>query len=365
MDNRKHSLHSPSRWPALIACGFYSPAEGESEAATKGTVAHKLLELMLETLKAEGSLGNSVARVGAMTPEDASTFGLTGEEYALVDEMVINRAAECATYIAAQAAEVTGIEQRVTVVDGIYGFVDCVYVDRDGVTTILDFKTFPIGEKDYWAQLAAYAYGIMSKDGLEQARLVIDAGDGRQELVVEKKWCKAQFLLMMASVAQAEHGYSKPSPNPWCKYCRYAGACNGQTSAVERATPPEIVNAEWESLRPVDKANAMDLAQICTAYAEMVKELALNDLKSGRPVPGWKLQTRKGARRMTDFDHARVSLVANGVHPEDVDGARKLSLQDATALLKYAGHKGKALDAILDEFTYRAPDCTSIVRAKD
>ena len=45
---RAHSTLSPSRFPALMACGYYAPDGKPSEAATRGTEAHKVLSWYLD-----------------------------------------------------------------------------------------------------------------------------------------------------------------------------------------------------------------------------------------------------------------------------------------------------------------------------
>ena len=357
-EERAHSALSPSRFPALIACGFYAPDGKPSEAATRGTEAHKVLSWYLDR-----------AAAGLLDWRDDDALKRAAR-FPSVPADDVQRALDCAGWVAddiGMTEEVKPyllVEQKLTIAKGIWGYADAIYRDANGMLTVMDFKLFPAGEKDYWAQLAAYASAAMREHGETEARMVINAGDYVRVRLVTKAQADALITMVYASVFAAEHGHCDPRPNPWCKYCRHAGACSAQTAVVERAEPGEMVSAQWASMDENAKTRALNLASICEDYAEMVKSLAKADAIAGvAHFPGWKLQTRKGVRRIESMEHCLTSLQAHGVPADAIEKARKIAPGDARDLLKGAGLKGKDLESALDEFCYRAPDCVSLVRS--
>lgn len=356
---RAHSTLSPSRFPALMACGYYAPDGKPSEAASRGTEAHNVLSWYLERAAAglldwrEDDAGKRASRFPGVPDDD------------------IQRALDCACWVVDDIGMVDGtkpymllVEQQLTIAKGIWGYADAIYLDANGMLTVMDFKLFPAGEKDYWPQLAAYASAAMREHKASEARMVINAGDYVRVRRVTKAQADALVTMVYASVFAAEHGHYDPRPNPWCKYCRHAGACSAQTAVVERAQPSEIVSSQWASMDEPAKTRALNLASICEDYADMVKSLAKADAVAGvASFPGWKLQTRKGVRRIESMEKCLISLEAHGVPADAIDKARKIAPVDARDLLKLSGLKGKALESALDEFCYRAPDCVSLVRS--
>lgn len=340
---RTHSEFSPSKWPAIIQCGFYESSSASTEASLTGSAAHAALA---EILSGKNDVESLCAAREIMPEFSASEL----ERVHIGASRILE---------AARGAKIN-LEEYITIAPGVAGYADVWWRDKAGVLNVLDYKHFRIGDKDYWPQVAGYAAGLIDGDD-EIVRMFIDSADGIVQRCVSAKLCRAQWHLVRCSRFDAEHGYSKPTPNLWCKYCANAGACAEQRNAVEIAAKSSVTIGErWESLSPEEKCAAVDLAETAEKYADTVRGFARRDLESGLEITGWSIKTRKGARRVDDVRGLVDAMIASGVETDAIKGAIKISATDAAKLLTASGMQKKSADEIVDRHSSRAPDVVSL-----
>lgn len=110
----------------------------------------------------------------------------------------------------------------------------------------------------------------------------------------------------------------------------------------------------------------LDYAPVLEDFLKGVREHARRLVESGAGLPGWKLVESVGHRRWSgnEEDIGR-KLVGQGFHPDDVYEPRQLKSPSQVEKVRPAGMKAKEAKAVVDEFTTRPINGTSLVREGD
>ncbi len=330
----KHAFLSPSsseRWFHCTRSAWLSeqfPDLG-SVFAAEGTEAHRLCEFLLHELL---GIPDSDPRPGMTyyTPEM--------EEACQGYAQFIREKLEA--WKARGAVPMTFVEQRVdlrTFIPESMGTSDCVIVADDEIE-IIDFKYGLHRVPASSLQLRIYALGacelFRNLYDFSRARMTIyqprlgSVDEVSMEVADLYTWAEKE---LRPRAVLAFNGQGEFSVGEWCRNCRARRNCRElaahqmEIAKYEFADPPLLSDEEISDvLLRVD-----DLI----AWANGVREYALQAALNGRQFAGWKLVEGKAVRKFTDDASVAERVLAAGVDPYE---KKMLGL---TALEKKLGKK--------------------------
>ena len=301
------SASSSHRWlncpPSVRICENY--ADVTTDYAAEGTDAHALCEYQLKQ-----SLG-----IPAENPiENLSWYDEEMEDGAAGYAAYVMELLEDAKQISTDP--IVLIEQRVDfsrwVKDG-FGTADCILI-ADGVLNIVDYKhgkgVRVSAEKN--PQMMLYALGSLEIfDGIydvESVRMTIyqprlsNVSVSEMEKNALLEWADTE-LTQKAQLAY--EGKGEFHSGEWCRFCKAKVECRERAEAnlelakYEFAKPPLLEDEEIADI--LGKVDAL------TAWADDVKEYALQQAVGGKKWSGWKLvEGRSNRKYRSDADVANV-----------------------------------------------------------
>ena len=309
------SASSSHRWlncpPSARLCENY--ADATTDYAAEGTEAHALCEYQLKQ-----SLG-----IPAENPIENLTW---------YDEEMEDCAAGYAAYVlelledAKQTCTdpVVLIEQRVDfsrwVKDG-FGTADCILI-ADGVLNIVDYKhgkgVRVSAEKN--PQMMLYALGSLEIfDGIydiESVRMTIY--QPRLSNISVSEMSKAALLewadTALTQKAQlAYEGKGDFHSGEWCRFCKAKAECRERAEANLELAKYEF--AKPSLLEDAEIADILGKVDALTAWADDVKEYALQQAVGGKKWTGWKLVEGRSNRRYTNEDRVANVVIHAGFDP--------------------------------------------------
>ena len=197
-----HHEFGPSNFPAWAQCPCYRRTNTGNKEATAGTDAHQQLHDAL---------------VNGTTPEN-------------------DAAAWAAEWVKAQNPK--NLQSEIEVrshndsTGDIFGTVDIIFEDGDGVIHIADFKTFSDGTIDYLPQLRAYASLV---DGQSSgAPVVLHVLHGMSRKSEDEKTCFGECLARTVDILDRVRSEdAKPCLCKWCQYCSKLQTCQQSNNAVQ------------------------------------------------------------------------------------------------------------------------------------
>lgn len=238
------------------------------------------------------------------------------------------------------AAPEVFVEQRVdlrTYIPESMGTSDCVIVAEDEIG-IVDFKYGLYRVPATSLQLRIYALGacelFRNLYDFSRVRMTIyqprlNAVDEAEMDVAELYAWAEEALKPRAELAFA--GKGEFTPGEWCRSCRARRVC--RALAVSRLDIAKYDFKEPPLLSDEEIADVLSRVDGLVAWANGVREYALQAALDGRRFAGWKLAEGKTARVFTDLRAAAERAEAAGFDPYE---KRMLSL---AALEKQMGKK--------------------------
>ena len=309
------SASSSHRWlncpPSARLCEAYE--DKGSDYAAEGTEAHALCEYQLKQslgIPAEDPIEN-------LTWYNAEMEGCAAGYAAYVMELLESARQTCTD-------PVVLIEQRVDfsrwVKDG-FGTADCILI-ADGVLNIVDYKhgkgVEVSAEKN--PQMMLYALGSLEIfDGIydiESVRMTIyqprlsniSVSEMSKDALLE--WAdteltqKAQF---------AYEGKGDFHSGEWCRFCKAKAECRERAEANLELAKYEF--AKPSLLEDEEIADILGKVDALTAWADDVKEYALQQAVGGKKWSGWKLVEGRSNRRYTNEDRVAAAVENAGFDP--------------------------------------------------
>ena len=314
----KHAVLSASsseRWlncpPSARLCEAYE--DKGSDYAAEGTDAHTLCEFRLKQ-----ALGIPVDD----PIENLSWYNEEMEECAQGYAAYVVELLETAKQTCTDP--VVMIEQRVDfsrwVQDG-FGTADCILI-ADGVLNIVDYKHGKGVEvsAEGNTQLSLYSLGALEIfDGIYDIdRVCVHIFQPRKSNVVSSTMDKSDLYewadTELTQKAQlAYEGQGNFSCGEWCRFCKAKAECRERAAANL-----ELARYEFEApalLEDDEIADILGKVDALTAWANDVKEYALQQAVSGKEWAGWKLVEGRSNRKYTSEAVVAATVEGAGFDP--------------------------------------------------
>ena len=314
-DHALLSASSSHRWlhcpPSARLCEEYE--DKGSDFAAEGTDAHALCEYRLKTalgMEAENPIEN-------LTWYNAEMEDCANGYAAFVLELVEEAKKICAD-------PVVLIEQRLDfsryVQDG-FGTGDCIII-ADGTLHIVDYKhglgVFASAEDN--PQMKLYALGALELfDCLYDIDTVsMTIYQPRRDNVSTCTLTKAELIswaekVLVPAAELAYAGKGEYHCGEWCLFCKAKADCRERARAnmdlahYEFRKPPLLTDAEVEDV--LGRIDAL------TAWAEDIRNYALQAALNGKQWSGYKLVEGRANRKYTDEDAVIKAVTAAGYDP--------------------------------------------------
>lgn len=302
MPPTKHHHLGPSKFPAWKLCPCFESDPAPREDATEGTRQHAALESILR-----GGSGDSLA--------DLSTDGAEAVQWA-------------ADYIRTLAGELpiqpeTRLEYRApdAFAQGgnsvlYHGTADAIIIRGTGNhADLIDYKS-GADDFDHRPQLAGYALALFSmRTRLKVIRCHVLYG--RVQHVDSWSLTQADAAAQVLPVIEAHQNPARqPSACAYCGMCAARATCPALTATAGTVAKAEELEAEFlPALRdpsaltdPATASKALTLARQVSTWADGIRKAVTELAKDGTPVPGYRIQERKGSPDLIDPTEAAERL---------------------------------------------------------
>ena len=371
-----HAKLSPSaakRWmtcPGSVAAIASCPVQDTaSEAAAEGTAAHALAEILLqERIELKGQ--------GELLRQWQSEYGdrYNANELKAGVMPYVNFVTEAWGDLGGRKRARLLLEQRVHVIDGVYGTADAVIIsDKKRILHVIDLK-FGRGvrvEAEGNPQLRSYALGALRDAELEQEIEEVwmtivqprHRGGGHISTAVmtaEDLHDWEEELITAAGAADDPDAPRVPSEDG-CRFCPAAPWCPERAAEVAEVVglagdrePAEQVL----SYAPSVLGQAMDVVESVEGWCKAVRRESLRQAGTEEGLPGWRLKPGRTRRSVTE--EAAQALVDFGMVDEDLAFARTPAT--LSKLEKAVGGR-KALDAAVGDLLKISTGAPSLERS--
>ncbi len=342
--SRKHAILSASSADRWIHCPPSALINDElpdttSIYAAEGTLAHKIGELGLRLSTKEITKRKYNSELKKLRTDELFYEGMIDEVQDYVD-LVIELYEK---YKEQDPATELFIEQRLDysrfAPEG-FGTGDAVILTEDTVHVIdLKFGRWVHVNPYENAQLKLYALGAHEELGflhdLEKAKVTVAQvrleNTATFETTIEDLLIWAETVVQPAAVLAIE-GKGDFLPGDWCTFCKFKNQCKARNEhflkIYEEHKDRELSTEELAALLP-------SLDEI-KRWATDLQEAALEDILSGREIPGWKAVEGRSIRKITD-EEGLAEVLLKDYSEEEI--FRPRSLQTITNLEKLAGKK--------------------------
>ncbi len=362
----KRWMTCPGSVAAIAAC----PVEDTtSEAAAEGTAAHALAEILLrERVELKGQ--------GVLLKEWQAEYGDKYDANELQAGVMpyVDKVSDAWEELGGRKRARLLLEQRVFVIEGVYGTADAVVISDKGVLHILDLK-FGRGvrvEAEDNPQLRCYALGVLQDAELEQdvheVRMTIvqprhkDGGHiSTAVMTAEALHSWGEELEAAAEATKAEDAPRVPSEGG-CLFCPAAPWCPERAEFVAKAVGLDASTGLTSD--PVDYSSAalseaMGNVEAVEGWCKAVRREALRQASTEEGLPGWHLKPGRARRSVTA--EAAQALVDFGMLSEDEAFTR--SPATLSRLEKAVGGR-KALDAAVGDLLRLSTSTPTLARGE-
>ena len=262
----------PSALPKLAECPCFESSADAGPEAARGSALDALFRARIEGV-----------------PDQAEMFYTpSADDFAALDWAI-----NMVRTLAGGAALITRDEQCRITISGFEnpGTADAIIPERFAHA---DLKT---GQKrNYMQQMAAYALGLMEQRFASEWTAHLLFCDQRE--IVSHRFTYNEAKQIVADViARYRDPQKQPSLCDYCGWCAKADTCPARTNAAATALANATPAFDFAAvLRDETKLGSFLAAcSVLDDYREKAEVAAKDRLKAGMPVPGWKLQQRKGA----------------------------------------------------------------------
>jgi len=319
------------------------PDDLPTEEAVEGTRAHKVCEIMLET----------------------------GKPPKWADAEMIKAAKLYIDTIKADMAEMDRpelfVERKFSLewlYPGMFGRNDAMLYEWYGLLRVYDFKYGKGHMVDVVnnSQLMYYGLGALQEFGDPEAvELIVvqpraTMGDTVKRWRVSpddlRKW--GNKVLKPAAEATAEKG-APLIPGDHCRFCKgmIAGKCPAYQKAMTKAVggqeiSPTMVLPDPELLTPDQLSLWLQSRSLLSMWDKRVEKYAMDLLRQGETVPGFKIVEGRSTRIWTDERGAAACAQSAGVEPYKTELLSPAQME--TALRDATGMKAKDAKELINQF---------------
>jgi hypothetical protein len=353
---RLHSRFAPSALKRVLNCPMSVilaeartvPEPSPSFYAAEGTVAHTMAENMLR--------GETAFRLDDVVTVPPHSI--------LVDDDMFVAAYTFADYVkqlASDSDSTLWTEQVVRLDDYVgndaqcYGHLDAAVHDPSRDTLhITDFKYGRgiVVEVENNPQLLAYALGAVSslldpywRQRLAEIQLHVvqprlgDAGLKTWTLTLEdlETWARETLRPVVRSLVDLTIPDDTPlEPGPWCQFCPVRVECPAlHARGTELAKMAFAQNANaLPLLSNDDLGRILTQADMVAPWLEDVRTLALDRLKLGADIPGWKMVAKRGHRVWTQDETETLERITRDIPGVSVGDLMQTKLRSPAQIEK-------------------------------
>jgi hypothetical protein len=262
----------PSNLPKLAECACYESDPNPGPAAERGSALDSLFRSRM-----------------AGTPDQAEMFyqptetDLAAVEWAVTTVKALSGGNDVITCEQDCRVAIPGFENG--------GTADALIPDK---LAHADLKT---GQKrNYREQMAAYALGLMQAHFSSEWTCHLLFCDLRE--VETCKFTYDQAHDLVEAVIQAFHDPGKkPVPCEYCGWCAKADTCSARRAIVAQTLPVADPGFDFDAVvsEPERLGRFLTACTVLDDFRERAKKIAIERIKTGGSVPGWRLVTRKGS----------------------------------------------------------------------
>lgn len=329
---RAHALLSASGSATWLACPpsarlQESIQEKSSQYADEGTLAHEIAENRLRrrlipcSSKERSKLDVELAELKLNKLFDREMENAVESYVEAVEE----------TYMAAKARSADAVillEEEVDYSEWApEGFGSCdVLIIADGYMDVIDLKYgkgVPVSAEGN-SQMRLYALGAINAysylydittvsmtiiqprlDGISSEMLSAD------DLIA---WGD-KIVKPTAKLAFEGKGDFCPGEKQ-CRWCKVKGNCRARAEENMKALAYEFQDPALLSLEEISPI--LTIADQLKTWAADIQDYALQQLRAGQKIPGWKLVEGRSNRKITDADAVKTKLLAEGYKEGDI-----------------------------------------------
>lgn len=369
-----HARLSPSaakRWmtcPGSVAAIAACPVQDiTSEAAAEGTAAHALAEILLTERIALMGQGSLLKKWKAEYGEkyDANELKTGVMPY-------VNFVSEAWDDLGGRKRARLLLEQRVHVIDGVYGTADAVIISEKKVLHVIDLK-FGRGvrvEAESNPQLRCYALGALRDAELEQEIEEVwmtivqprhrDGGHVSTAVMTSEDLHDWEEELIIAAGAAGDPDAPRVPSEDGCRFCPAAPWCPERAASVAEAVGLDDMTgliSDPVSYSPPILAEAMGNVEAIEGWCKAVRREALRQAGTEEGLPGWHLKPGRARRSVTE--EAAQALVDFGMVNKDEAFTRSPA---ALSKLEKAVGGRKTLDAVVGDLLKISTGAPSLER---
>jgi hypothetical protein len=208
-------------------------------------------------------------------------------------------------------ARVDGVETELQLLDDelnqiTFGTCDLWGRAEDGSLLLIDWKSGVQPASSYFYQMAAYSLMLMDAEGEDSCRsIIIPVDNDEDEAFILDFTRESAGEAIWPLIERIKANTEGPKENQFCNWCAKRKECPVWVLPASEAITPvreKLLFTESDALeRPEAYMDAFKkLEGIFESWG--IKEALKAKLEAGIEVPGWKLQTRKGAASVNDVE---------------------------------------------------------------
>lgn len=260
----------PSNLPKLAECPCYESNPVAGPAAERGTLLDSAFRAELLRLDERFTLANKLTadEIAAVSWSVSIVRAMSGRE------RVLAREDDC----------------RVKILN-LTGTADAIVPAK---LTHFDLKTG--ARRNYREQMAAYALGLMGAHFASSWTAHLLFCDQREIETHTFTYEEAHGIVDQVVKAFNDPG-KKPNPCEYCSWCAKADTCVARRAMASEALSVAEPGFDFDALL-ADPQRLSEFLAACLViedFRERAKKIAIERLKTGGDLPGWKLVTRKGS----------------------------------------------------------------------
>jgi hypothetical protein len=314
----KHHHLSPSKFPAWKTCPAFESDSAERKDAGEGTRQHAALANILDGKESKDP---------SLPPDTMETVKWAADYVRTLAEDHPMKIESRVTYATPDSFAPKGK----SVV--YHGTADAIVI-KGNLADIADYKSGG-DDRDHRPQLAGYALALFSmRPRLKTIRCHLLYG--RLRKVDSWSLSQADAAGVVLPILDARNDPARqPVACDYCVFCARRTTCPALCEKVQVVADvdqnenlAELIREPTAITDPKVMSKALTLARHVSIWADGVRKTATEMAKGGVPLPGYRLQERRGSREITD---TKAALEQTGLNLDDFLDACKVSIPKLTA----------------------------------